>query len=124
MEFWLFLLGLFILWVIWALISHVVQQIAENRKYRKILKESMPKVGHANLLAYERSWQRLQTLFETNYKGERVVLRDNNGKSINICPKCGGYRTVVRRRKPFLGCSNYPRCVTYGDYNSIFNLEI
>jgi len=124
MEFWIFLLVIFVLWLIVNLIKVTVQWFAENRKYHIILRESSEKLADVDLETYERLLSELEKFYKSD-KRKMVVLKDKMGVSINICPKCGGYMKIVRgRRGPFLGCSNYPNCKSSKNYEAIFDLEI
>jgi hypothetical protein len=115
----------FILKLILGIVTNFIEQRAENKKYQGLLKEIMPKVQNVNLEPYQKYLIDLETLYETYYSSQKVVLKDKKGNMINICPKCNGYMKIVRWwRGPFLGCSNYPKCRSTRDYSEIFNMEI
>lgn len=124
MEFWIFLLAIFVLWLIVNLIKGTVQWFAENRKYHRILRESAEKLADIDLDNYEILLADFEKFYKSD-KRKKIVLKDKMGEAINVCPKCGGYMRIVRgRRGPFLGCSNYPNCRSYKNYESIFDMEI
>jgi hypothetical protein len=106
------------------LIKEIGRRIAENKKYRCILRESMHKVLELDLERYKLWLGKLEQEYES-YRNEKVLLKDKNGKAINICPKCGAYMKIVKwRGDPFLGCSRYPDCRSYRKYDKISQLEI
>ena len=120
-----FLIAIFILWLTFYLVLIIVESIQKYKQYRKKLKKSIHKVKNIDLALYQTSLEELEKLYETTFKTKKVVLRDKKGSVINICPKRGGYMRIVRwGRKPFLGCSNYPSCSSYKNYNKIFDLKV
>ena len=124
MEFWTFLLVIFVLSLGVNLIKGIVKWFAENRKYHRILRESVEKVDDVDLEKYETILVEFEELYESD-KRQMVILKDKEGEVINICPECGEYMRIVQGRwRRFLGCSNDPDCRSYKNYESIFDLEI
>ncbi len=121
-----FYLGLFFLsWVIRAISAFGIRR-AESKKYRRLLREAIPKVANVDLEAYQEYLPRLEHFFKTAHKDlNRIVFRNKEGNIINICDSCGGYMTIVRKgRSPFLGCSNYPKCQEKRKYSEIFTIRL
>jgi len=60
------------------------------------------------------------------YKSNQIILKDKSGTIVNVCPKCSGtFRKVIARSgNKFLGCSNYPKCRSYGDIERLKDLDI
>ena len=64
--------------------------------------------------------------FEDQYKNYRILLKDKKGQVVNVCPKCQGVYKLVnypRSSEKFLGCSNYPKCRSYGFMKKLKNLD-
>jgi len=124
MEFWIFLLVIFVLWLTVNLIKGLAQWFTENMRYHRILRESADKLADIDLKKYEIQLAEFEKFYESD-KRKKIVLKDKMGEAINICPKCGGYMKIVQgRRGTFLGCSSYPNCKSYRKYEAIFNLEV
>jgi len=107
-----------------SLIIIKLKEYKENKYYKNILFETMPKINNINLSIYKNRLDKLTN----NYKlqlTKKVIIKNNKGIVLNICPKCGGYLKIVRwRGNPFLGCANYPQCKFYRNYDRIFEMEI
>lgn len=128
-HFWLITIAIIVSYLIFKFIPKIIGTIlgrgAENKKYRQMLREYIPRVQNINLEPYQTRLFQLEKLYEMDCRPHKAILKNKKGNTINICPKCGGYMRIVRGwRGPFLGCSNYPNCRSTRNYSEIFGIKI
>lgn len=97
----------------------VVSNFIDSVKRKKIEKETAEKLGPIlekalaiiNTADIEEFEKRIKTL-EDNFTNELVILENEEGKPINICPKCGDTLTAkdTAWHGRIFGCPNYPNC--------------
>ena len=98
----------------------------ENKKYRKLLQETMPKVQFIDISSFQKQVTQLEQYYERNYSSHKAILRNTKGEIMNICPKCGGNLGIRKTRmgKRFLGCANYPNCSFIQSFENIYEVNI
>ena len=115
---WIVIFIILILWIFFHIRSRIRQ-----KKYESHIHEYFENIKQQEI---EKLDMELSDLIK-KYKTNQIILRDKKGNVINICPKCYATYVPVRSKRSegkFLGCSNYPRCQSYGDMNKLKNLDI
>lgn len=127
MEILMFLpiyLALVILVGIWHICAKLISIIKEYFYYRDILKNSINKITNVNLEIYNKLEDAYRHAFK-EYYAQKIILKDQNGVVINICPKCNNYLRIIHgRRGKFWGCTNFPRCRYTKDFEKEISLEV
>jgi len=119
------LLVIFWAFIIFGVIKDSIKNRLEKKKYLEILDQNMHKVRNIDISHYQVALEELENLYDKTFGSQKVKIKDINGDVINICPKCGSYMRIVRwKGRRFLGCTFYPNCKSYRNYNEIFKIKI
>ena len=109
------------IYLIYNVLSGIKFQI-KRKKHKTRIEELFQQIKQEDLESLRKDLGGLLDQF----KAYQITLRDKNGHTVNICPKCFGvFRPVnsSHSKGKFLGCSNYPICRSYGDIKKLKNLD-
>jgi hypothetical protein len=105
---------IFGIWAIGAIIDAVSERRRKKREdqlaneYGPKLIELEKRLDSVGIASVKRQLHSVQHQLES----QLTVLEDENGKIINICPKCGDTLKIKMTNYygKILGCPNYPKC--------------
>lgn len=109
-----------------SVVTKILRRRQENKKYREILHELMPKVQSINVGQLEEITAHLEHEYKKCCEPYRAVLRNAEGDEINICPICNRYLKMKKskRENDLLECTNYPTCTFTRDFAEIFRVGL
>lgn len=129
-HFWIITIGVFIAFVSTSIFPAVARNLKkhrqENKKYRQILHELIPRVQSINVDQLEETTGQLEQHYEKCCEPYKAVIHNAKGEEINICPICGNYLRMrkLKRENDVLECINYPTCTYTRDFANIFEIEL